>query len=189
MTPCTTIDTRTHDRRRPRRAARASSVGEHAGADRDRRVVQRADPAHAEPRDEDALARPRDRASRRSASSTRQRADDEEQQRRRAASPSSPGSLEPVERDHAAEQQDERELAELLEQLGAVVHAPVDLVVALVAAEAQPAGERREEPVARPAISVDAVEEQHGGEREPAVEHRREELAVAQAHRQRGDQP
>ena len=94
---------------------------------------------------------------------------------------------EPLERDHAAEQEDERELAELLEQLGAVVHAAVDLVVALVAAEAQAAGERGEEAV-RAGDLGHAVEQQHGGERDPAVEVVREELAVAQPHGQRGEQ-
>ena len=175
--PWTTIDSSTQaitvHVSRSRSSAASTPV---STADRD--VEQRADAAHAEPGDERLIARAVElRAGERDDAG--ERADRDDARSAASSQPSQPGTPSPAKRQHRAEQQDHRELEQLLGQLGALVHARVDLVVVLVAAEREPAGERGEEAVGAGDLG-EAVDHEHRRDRVVAVERRREQLAVAQ---------
>jgi hypothetical protein len=146
-------------------------------------TVERADPAHAEPREEEPLLAGTAGAGERE--QHRERAHHEQEQRDEQPAGDA-GLAEPRERERAPDEQDDRELGELLRHLGAVVDADVQLVVALVAPEREPARERGEE-----AVPVDdlghPVDGEHGWDREPAVVLGREEVVPPRAHGHRGE--
>ena len=118
---------------------------EGARPDGDGEVVERADPAHAEPGDEQLVARVVEpRAAQRQHAGERPHEHDEQD----GEQPALPARrLQALERQHGAEREDHGELEQLLHPLGALVHRVVDLVVVLVAAEGDAAGEGGEEPV------------------------------------------
>ena len=156
---------------------------EHAVGERGGDVVQRADPADAEPGEEQALAAVEPRAD--ESDGDRKRPDQE--QEHGAEQPPAPARLaEPGERDHAPEQEDDGELAELLGRLRAPVNALLGLVVALVAPKGDPGGERGEEAVCARELG-DAVDDEHGSDRHPAVQLREHEATVAQRQQQCSD--
>ena len=148
-------------RRRPARPRRRSPRGSRACRRRARRTRRRTPSRRAGPcceptRRQQAGERPHDA---RAAA-------------RRAASPPSRIAPRPGEREHRAEQQDHGELEQLLHPLGALVDRRVELVVALVAAEREPAGEHGEEAVAAGELG-EPVDHERGGDRVEAVERRR----------------
>ena len=150
--------TRRRSRRRPRRARRTT---------RERRAPPAKVRAHEQDPDEDGA--------------------DQQQQERGEQPAGEAGRGQPRERHDASEQQDDRELGELLDDLRAVVGAPVDLVAEVVAAKVEAADEGGHQSVGGDELG-EAVDAE--GDRDGRVEPKSlvEEAAVAQAHRPGGRQ-
>ena len=92
--------------------------------------------------------------------------DHEQQHREQPALPAR--RAQPGGREHRAQQQDHRQLQQLLQPLRALVRGGVELVVGLVAAEGDAAGEHAEEAVAAEHLG-EAVDDERGGDRVEAV--------------------